>query len=239
MFKNKKTHIAAVTVCAIANAATAVAHDTDAEFKARLQSFLMQNPEVILDAITALGERERIAAQGAAIAAFPGLFAEPAVLGIGDPTAPLRVVEFFDYRCAPCKAMHPGLSELVEQTPELRIEMRQLPILSPGSERSARFALAVKNVAGADAYRRVHWRLWNLRGPMSAASFEAIAEDEKLDWASIVEDMQSDAVTARIDENRDIAIALEILGTPAFVTPKSILFGQSDIETLADTWLNQ
>lgn len=239
MFKNKKTHIAAAPLCAIAIATTAAAHDTDAEFKARLQSFLMQNPEVILEAMTALGERERRAAQNAAIAEFPGLFAEPAILGMGDTAAPLRVIEFFDYRCAPCKAIHPGLSELVEQTPNLRIEMRQLPILSPGSERSARFALAVNDVAGAEAYARVHERLWTLRGPMNAASFEVIADDENLDWAHISEAMQSDAVTTRIDENRDIAIALEILGTPAFVTPNSISFGQSDIEALADTWLNQ
>lgn len=239
MFRSKKPYKIAATLCAFAAASTAIAHDTDAEFKARVQSFLMQNPELILEAMTALGERERMAAQGAAIAAFPGLFAEPAVLGIGDPAAPLRVVEFFDYRCAPCKAMHPGLVELVEQTPDLRIEMRQLPILSPGSERSARFALAVKDVAGADAYARVHQRLWTLRGPMNAASFEVIAKDEKLEWPRISEAMQSDAVTARIDENRDIAIALEILGTPAFVTPNSISFGQSDIEALADTWINQ
>ena len=217
----------------------AVAHDTDADFEARVEAFLMQNPKVILNAMTALAERERQAAQSAAIAAFPTLFSEAPILGIGEVSAPIRVIEFFDYRCAPCKAMHPGLMSLVEARPELRIEMRQLPILSPASERGARFALAVKVVAGPETYARVHDRLWELRGPLNSATFKAISQDEKLDWNLVEATMQSDGVTRRIDENRDIAIALEILGTPAFVTPNSISFGQSDIDALAESWLNQ
>ena len=228
-----------VSVCASFAVSEATAHDDDAEFEARVRAFLLKNPEVILDAMTSLGEREKIVKQSEAIAAFPDLFAEQPVLGIGDPLAPVRVVEFFDYRCAPCKAMHPGLVSLVENMPELRIEMRQLPILSPASERGARFALAVKEVAGVDAYGRVHEALWHLRGPMNSSSFEKIAHDSSLDWALIKRAMDSDAVTARINQNRDIAIALEILGTPAFVTPNSISFGQSDIDALAEVWLSQ
>lgn len=226
-------------VGAIASGSAATAHDTDAAFEARVKSFLLENPEVILEAMTALSERERILAQSEAIAAFPGLFSEPTVLGMGTADAPVRVVEFFDYRCAPCKAMHPGLMDLVERRPEIRIEMRQLPILSPGSERGARFALAAKEVAGPEAYARVHDRLWRLRGPLNAASFQVVAEEEGLDWERVLDAMDSAAVTARIDENRDIAIALEILGTPAFVTPSSVSFGQSDIDALAETWLSR
>ena len=236
---NKKLAAFAVALFAMAPPTTAISHDTDAEFEARVREFLVQYPEVILEAMTALSERERIAAQSEAIAAFPGLFSETGAIGMGEATAPVRVIEFFDYRCAPCKAMHPGLVKLVEDEPDLRIEMRQLPILSPGSERGARFALAVKEVAGPEAYARVHGRLWSLNGPLNWGSFERIAQEERLDWALIKVAMESAAVTDRINENRDIAIALEILGTPAFVTPTSISFGQSNIDTLAAGWLSQ
>ena len=228
-----------ISICAICLATVSTAHDDDAEFEARVRAFLLKNPEVILEAITSLAEREKTMAESQAISAFPNLFIDVGALGIGDVSASVRVVEFFDYRCAPCKAIHPELVSLVEATPQLRIEMRQLPILSPASERGARFALAVKELSGLDAYRKVHDRLWQLRGPLNAASFERIAREESLDWSLIKEMMESEAVSARIEQNRDIAIALEILGTPAFVTSNSISFGQSDINALAEVWLNQ
>ncbi len=229
---------AAANACAFFTATAAIAHDDDAQFEARVRDFLMRNPQVILDAMTSLAEQDRVSAQSEVIAAFPDLFTDAPALGFGDVSAPVHVVEFFDYRCAPCKAMHPGLVDLVESTPELRVDMRQLPILSPASERGARFALAVKEVAGIEAYARIHERLWTLRGPLTVGQFKRISGEEKLDWTVVQEAMESEAVSARIDRNRDIAIALEILGTPAFVTPNSIMFGQSDIDALAKVWLS-
>ncbi|MDA9865220.1 DsbA family protein [bacterium] len=238
--KHRRRFVTALSAVFLsATSLTAAAHETDAAFEERVRTFLMENPEVILDAMTALSEREIQAAQSRAIAAFPELFTDPAALGMGEADAPVRVVEFFDYKCVPCKTMHPGLKKLVDETPDMRIEMRQLPILSPESERGARFALAVKEVAGNEAYARVHDRLWDLRGPLNQGMFGQIALDEGLDWPSVDAAMDSDAVTARIDRNRDIAIALEILGTPAFVTPRTVTFGQSDIPALAEDWLSQ
>ena len=239
MFFRKLFLTLIISAWAICMAVASNAHEDNAEFEDRVRAFLLKNPEVILEAMTIFAEREKSAAQSQAIATFPDLFTEIGALGLGDIAAPKRVVEFFDYRCAPCKAMHPGLVSLVKTAPELRIEMRQLPILTPASERGARFALAVKEVAGLEAYSRVHDHLWQLRGPLNEASFEKIAREEILDWTLIKEIMEGDAVSARIDRNRDIAIALEILGTPAFVSSNSITFGQSDINALAEVWLNQ
>ncbi|WP_095590223.1 DsbA family protein [Actibacterium ureilyticum] len=208
-------------------------------FDARVRAYLLANPEVILEALEVLSKREAQAALEQKLAGFPGLFTDPPRHGLGAPDAPVRVIEFFDYKCAPCKAMHPKLVQLVADNPDLRIEMRHLPILSPASERAARFALATRAVAGADAYDRVHDRLWSLRGPMNAAGFARIAADEGLDFDAIAAQMDSDAITARITHNRDVAIALEILGTPAFVTPGSVRFGQSDIDDLAALWLSR
>ena len=50
----------------------------------------------------------------ARVAAFPELFSDAPRLGEGDPSAPIRVVEFFDYKCVPCKEVHPGLVSFVE-----------------------------------------------------------------------------------------------------------------------------
>ena len=197
-------------------------------FEERVRAYLLENPEVIVEALTILSERETRSAMAERVAGFPALFSDPPLLGEGDGAAPIRVVEFFDYKCVPCKEVHPSLVTFVEANPEVRVEMRHLPILTPGSERAARFALATEATYGAEQYRAVHDRLWEMRGPLNAAGFERI---EKA--------MESEAIGARIAFNRDVAIALEVLGTPAFVTRDSVTFGSTDIETLSEAWLSQ
>ncbi|MEP4199197.1 MAG: DsbA family protein [Aliishimia sp.] len=218
---------------------TSLAETPEDPFEARVQAYLLNNPEIILEALEILSTREARATMVAKINQHSDLFSEPSVLGIGPEDAPFRVVEYFDYRCAPCKALHLKLKRALEPHPEIRVEMRQLPILSPGSERAARFALAVKNIAGSEAYVAAHEALWHLKGPLRASAFEQIALQNDLDWVTVKTEMASVAVSSRIEQNRDIAIDLEILGTPAFVTPTSVGFGGTDAVALVAEWLSQ
>lgn len=216
-----------------------VAHEDDGTFEDRVRAFILNNPEIIVEALTVLSEREARAETIARLAEYPDLFTDPPRLGEGNPVAPLRVIEFFDYNCAPCKAVHPALVAFTEKHPEVRIEMRHLPILSPGSERATRFALATQIAYGDDAHRAVHDALWDMRGPLNAAGFKRIADELSFDFQRIEPLIESDEVTARIDYNRDVAITLEVLGTPAFLTPDSVVFGSTEIEELSELWLNR
>ena len=230
-------HLMGAAVVALGIAGTAGAEVDD--FDARVRHYILNNPEIILEALERLAAKEAEAAVAGTIAGFPALFTDPPVHGMGAPDAPVRVIEFFDYKCAPCKAMHPGLQALTAERPELRIEMRHLPILSPGSERAARFALATRMVAGDAAYERVHDALWQVNGALNAGVFARVAKAADVDFDAIWAMMDAPEITARIDYNRDVAIALQVLGTPAFITPTSVRFGQSEISELADLWLSQ
>ncbi len=217
----------------------AVSQTSDAEFESRVRAYLLSHPEIIVDALKVLSERERKAEVRAKLEAYEHVFeAEPA-LGFGDDAAPIRVVEFFDYKCAPCKAMHGALKKGIASNTELRIEMMHLPILSPGSERAARFALAVKEVAGRAIYRQVHDRLWELNGPLRGAVLEKLANEMGLEWDVIEPVMHSPVVSDQINANRDMAIELGIQGTPAFLTPSSINVGQQDVKGLIAGWVSQ
>ena len=209
------------------------------DFDAKVRAFLLNNPEVILEALAVLTKREEQAELEAKLDRYPELFHGAPQLGIGARDAPVQIVEFFDYKCQPCKAVHPVLEAFVADNPEVRIEMRHLPILTPGSERGARFALATQAAFGDVAYQAVHERLWTIRGPLRTEGFERIADALGLDYEVIAPLMESDSVTARIDYNRNVAIDLEILGTPAFLTPNSMTFGSIDIDVLSDIWLSQ
>ena len=211
----------------------------DASFEDRVRAYLLENPEVIVEALSILAEREERAAVMARLERFPELFTDVSRLREGLESAPIRVVEFFDYKCVPCKTIHPELVAFVDAHPNVQIEMRHLPILSPGSERAARFALATEAAYGPEQYRAVHDMIWEMRGPLNVAGFQRIAKDLGLDFGEIEPLMDDATIDARIDYNRDVAIALEVLGTPAFVTKDSVRFGSTDIATLAALWLNQ
>lgn len=209
----------------------------DTAFEEKVRDYLLKNPEVIVEALEVLADRERKSALAAQLAQHAFLF-EQTALGFGDADAPVQVVEFFDYKCVPCKAVHPRLLDLVQAHPELRIDMRQLPILSPASERAARFALAVAEIAGPAAYTRVHDALWQRKGPMNADYFASLAEGEGLTMAEVEPVMYGDAVSNRIAANRDAAIDLGITGTPAFVTPTNVTVG-AHVDALVTQWLSQ
>lgn len=208
-------------------------------FDEKVRDYILRHPEVIMEALAVLAEREQAAELARRIAAQPGLFQQTTPLGIGPQDAPMRIIEFFDYKCAPCKALHPKLTEALAGHPNLRVEMRHLPILTPASERAARFALAVRDLADDGAYRRVHDALWRRVGPISATFLNALSEAEHLNYADVEAAMYAPSVTDRIAANRDAAIALEIVGTPAFVTQRSVSVGSSDAEALVAGWLSQ
>lgn len=230
-------------LCSIVAACSAILADSsfahEADFDARVRAYILNNPEVILEALEELSAREEKARVIAGNSRHAAIFSEAASLGIGDPNAPVRVIEFFDYRCAPCKAIHPKLSDFVAENPNVRIEMMQLPILSPSSERAARFALAAEEYGGTDTYAAVHEALWMMQGPLTEAGFRTISGDLGVDFDQIKPFMDSPKVSAEISRNRDIAIDLGILGTPAFLTPTSVQFGSSDVGEMAKAWLSQ
>lgn len=208
-------------------------------FEDRVRDYILNNPEIILEALETLSERQAQAALVEKIAAYPDLFEGSAVLGIGSADATVRVVKFFDYKCVPCKAIHPHLEALVTDRPDLLIEMKHLPILTPGSERAARFALATQLALGDAAYVAVHEALWQVHGPLNTVGFKRIADDLGLDFARIEEAMDAEPVTAEVDGNRDIAIDLGILGTPGFLTSDSLVVGETNTDRLAALWLSQ
>lgn len=230
------------SLCALCTAASVTAAPTrahDADLSVHIRDYILNNPEIILEAMDILGQREKQEALQQALAPYEGIFTRPARIGLGARDGDIRVIEFFDYRCGPCKAIHPALKSYVAKHPDLRIEMRHLPILSPASDRAARFALAVQSLFGSDAHQTVHDALWALKGPLSPAQIAKIADDNGWDMDSIQSVMDSDPVSDEITYNKDMAIALDVLGTPAFISRNSVAIGRTDLPDLVQGWLAQ
>ncbi|MGC5198772.1 DsbA family protein, partial [Aphanothece microscopica] len=119
-----------------------------AEILAILRQALREDPSLIRDALAGLDEadrRERAQAQREAIVQqAAALFRDPADPAKGNPQGDLTIVGFFDARCGYCKQMHPAMQALLRRDPNIRVVLKDLPILGPASVVASRALLAAQ-----------------------------------------------------------------------------------------------
>ncbi|MEM9349743.1 MAG: DsbA family protein [Pseudomonadota bacterium] len=214
---------------------------TDAEraaFRSEIRAYLLENPEVLMEAIDVLEAREASsqAETDAALvkANYDALVRDGHSWIGGNPDGDITIVEFLDYRCGFCKRAFPEVEELVTTDGNIRIIIKEFPILGPQSDLASRFAIATKMVAGDDAYKAVHDALMGFRGQVSEASLSRLAVDQELDGEAIMAQMQSAEIDEIIDQNRDLARAMQITGTPTFVIGGQMLRGFLPLEGMRE-----
>jgi len=153
------------------------------------------------------------------------LFASPHDWTGGNPQGDITLVEFMDYKCGYCRRAVSEVEGLIEEDGNIRLVLKEFPILGDESMAAARFAIATKQVAGDDAYKSVHDALMAYNGAMNEAGFTRLADALGLDANAIVAEMDSDAVTGVIAANHALAQRLRISGTPSFVMDDRMLRG--------------
>lgn len=205
---------------------------TDAEraqFRAEVRAYLMENPEVIMEAVGQLQQRE---AEAQAQADFSlvsdnseAIFNDGYSYVGGNPDGDITIVEFMDYRCGYCKKAFTEVEKLVNGDGNIRFVVKELPILGEQSVVASRFAIATKIVAGDEGYKSVHDALMSFNSDITPTTLKRLAESFDLDGDAIVEKMDSAEVTAEIEQTRALAQTLAISGTPTFVMEDELLRG--------------
>lgn len=213
---------------------TNMTEDERAAFQGEVRDYLLANPEVVLEVIAALEAREAAieAANDANMIAAnaEAIFSDSHSWVGGNPDGDVTIVEFLDYRCGFCKRAHPVISELVERDKNIRLVVKEFPILGDESTLASRFALAVKAAHGDDAYKRVHDALMNLRGDVNERTLGLVAEAEGLAADAIFAAMDAPEITETINANRALAQAMAINGTPSFIIGDQLLRGFLPLE---------
>jgi protein-disulfide isomerase len=198
-----------------------------------VREYLINNPEVIVEAIEALEARQKQATQAGqrdAVAAYrEQLYRDPDAPVIGNPAGDVTVVEFFDYRCPYCKQVAPSLVQLIKEDGNVRLVLKEFPILGPDSLVAARAALAAH---AQGKYAAMHAALLDHRGNFDEAVVTRIASKAGLDAARLKQDMARPEIAAMIDRNKELAHALSLTGTPAFIVGDRVVPGAVDFETL-------
>ena len=219
----------ALTAPAQAFDITSMSDDERAALRAEIRSYLLDNPEVIMEAVSVLEQRQAEAqAQGdidLVRVNADAIFNDGHSWVGGNPEGDITLVEFTDYRCSFCRRAHPELEQLLELDGNIRFIIKEFPILGEESVLSSRFAIAVKQIAGDEAYKAAHDVLIGYRGNITPEALERIAGDLDLDAAAILAHMTSEEVTQVIAENHALAGRLQISGTPTFILEDQMLRG--------------
>jgi protein-disulfide isomerase len=205
-------------------------------FRAEVRAYLLDNPEVLVEALEIYEQRQQVAAAERDAAMLQTLSdrifaAEDDWVG-GNPDGDITIVEFMDYRCGYCRRAYPDVEELVASDGNIRLIVKEFPILGEQSVLASRFAVATLQVAGAEAYKAVHDELMTMQGDINELSLELVAEDLGLDVDAIVARMQDDAVTRVIAENHELAQQLQINGTPSFIFGDEMVRGYVPLEAM-------
>ncbi|MCT4558459.1 MAG: DsbA family protein [Pelagimonas sp.] len=211
--------------------------DQKAAFGASVRAYLLENPQVIMEAVAVLETQEAAAQveQDAALVAqnLEALHNDGFSWEGGNPEGDITIVEFVDYRCGYCRKAAPEVQALVEADPNIKLILKEFPILGDASVLSSRFAVATQIVAGDEAYAQVHDALIALGGKPNERNLGRMAKTLGLDADAILAEMDSEEVTRRIKETRDLANALKISGTPSFVFGSQMVRGYAPMDVMA------
>lgn len=206
-------------------------------FGAQVRAYLLENPEVIIEAVNILEQRqaESAAMQDDAMVAanLDELYNDGYSWVGGNPDGDITIVEFMDYRCGYCRKAAPEVAQLLKEDGNIRLIIKELPILGEASVEASRFAISAKQVAGNDAYKQVHDALIGFSGQPNETTLKRIADELGLDGTAIVAHLESDEVTEEISRTRDLAQRLKISGTPTFVMGNELLRGYLPADQLA------
>lgn len=198
-------------------------------FRAEVRAYLLENPEVLMEAIAVLEDRQAAAeAQNdkTLVADNAAEIFEDGHSWVGGNTeGDVVMVEFIDYRCGYCRKAWSETEELIKADGNIRRIIKEFPILGPGSELSSRFAISVLQLKGPEAYKQTHDALISLRAEANEESLTRLAGELGLDAAEIMARMNAPEVTAVLQENHALAEKLGISGTPTFVVGDTMVRG--------------
>ena len=190
-----------------------------------VRDYLLENPEILPEAMQRLQQREaqkQLASAGDDLEkAFPG-----AVLG--NPAGSVTLIEFTDYACGYCRASVPEVEALIAANPDLKVVIRELPILSPASADAARWALAAAEQGRFEAFHKAMFAA----GRPDGQSIEQAARAAGLDLDRARRTAAEPRIEAELKQNLTFAQQLRIDGTPAFVVGDQMLAGAVGREVL-------
>lgn len=211
------------------------------EFGAFIREYLIENPEVMLEVQTALEQKQEKKRSSQAAQAVPenrdAIYKAPYDLTLGNPNGDVTLVEFFDYNCGYCKRAKADIDELIKSDSNLRVLLKEFPILGPESIAAHQVSNAVRNVA-PEKYGDFQRTLLGQSQRATEASAIETAKSLGIEEAALRASMKAKPQDASVKETYDVAVKLGIQGTPSYVIGNEAVFGAVGIDALKEKIAN-
>ncbi len=205
------------------------------QVNALIEDYLMSDP-MILDRMSAKLATAKKAAQRAEQAKlvqanYSAIYQAKGDVILGNPDGDVTLVEMFDYNCGYCRMAVPDMAALIAEDPNLKIILKEFPILSDGSIEAARVAVLVNENKSLD-YWAFHQRLFGTRGQVGVDAALRAAEAVGGNRGLMMVDMNAARVREPIDQAYALADTLKITGTPTYIIGNELIPGAIGLDAL-------
>lgn len=202
-----------------------------------IKDYLVQNPEILQQANAELERRMQQAqkiAQGQALKqARETLLSSRGSIVMGNSDGKITLVEFSDYNCPYCRKALDDVQALIAANPQLRVIVKEFPVLGPESVEASQAVLAAtRQLDNEDKRAQYHDGLMRQRGRVNGDTALSAAGKLGVDATAMRRDMKNDDVAAMIRENLALGDQLAITGTPTFIVGDQILVGAVGLEQM-------
>jgi protein-disulfide isomerase len=200
------------------------------EIEAVIKDYLLKHPEVLEEAMRELEKRQSAAESAKAQKTIADnakiLFDSPRQVTLGNPKGDVTMVEFFDYNCGYCKRAMTDMLDLMKSDPNLRVVLKEFPVLGEASVQAAQVGIALNmQDKSGKKYLDFHQKLLSGRGAIDRAKAMAVAKEVGADMPRLEKDLGSPEVKATLEETFKLAEPLGLNGTPSYVIGKDVVIG--------------
>lgn len=219
----------AATLATAPASAQALSPEQSKAVRDLVRETLLQNPEIIQEAMIELERRNTVAqaeAQRSAVSAEKARLEDPATsVIVGNPQGDVTIVEFMDYNCGFCKRAMDDIRALAKEDPKLKIVIKDFPILGPDSVETSRVALAVRSQLQGAKYFEFHNKLMSTKGRINGAKALEIAKESGADVERVKREIDAASTRTTIADTMALGDRLGLTGTPAFIIGDEVVFG--------------
>lgn len=198
------------------------------EVETIIREYLLKNPEIFIEVQQALEAKQKLETANAQkqtlIDKHELIYNSKHQLEIGNPDAPITVVEFFDYNCGFCQRALADMNRFIKEDKNVRFILKEFPVLGEASVEAHRVSLAFSTLM-PEKVEEFHTELLSKRGRKDGKVASELAISFGVDQTDLINEMEKPYIVAAMREVYELADGLAITGTPSYIIGNEVIFG--------------
>lgn len=214
-----------------------VSAEERAKIERVLEDYLMEKPEIVVQAIRELQRRQMLAKMLPAIGMYRDyLENEEGAPVLGNPNGDVTIVEFFDYRCGFCRRHYPAVMKLLEEDGNIRLVPRQFPILDRAGQPPVSFLASVAALAAhkQGKFEAYHTALMTDQVQLTEDRIYDIADRIGLNVDQLKSDMRDKILEKSVRNSLAIGQDIGFDGTPGYIIADDVIVGAEGYDRLVE-----